>query len=151
MDSMLPWLSRALEGRSQLPPGLQLVRAAPTEPLCTNTTWTHPQLNDPAPSTGTVLGQSRRSAPNPQPGAHTAQTNGVTAEDGALRALSPADFKCSCKTRSLLILGTAEERCLKQSCQSVQSSSRRWREKRKQVQRHRWQGRKRRERGKGKK
>lgn len=137
MDSTLPWLSRALGGRSQLSPEAQLVRAAPTEPLCTKTTWTHPQLDDPAPCTGTDLGQSRRSAPHPQSGAQTAQTNTDTAEDGALRALSPADFRCSCKTGSLLILGTAQERCLKQSCQSGQSSSRRWREKRKQVQRQR--------------
>lgn len=62
MDSTLPRLSRAREGRSQLSPEAQLVRAAPTEPHCTKTTWTHPQLNDPAPCTGTDLGQSRRSA-----------------------------------------------------------------------------------------
>lgn len=65
------------------------------------------------PPTGTHIGQSRRSAPNPHISgleAHTTQTNTVTGKDEALRILRMTQFKCSCKTRSLLILGIAEEK-----------------------------------------
>ena len=67
----------------------------------------------------------------------TTQINKVIGKYEAYITLSLTQFKCSCKTSSLLILGPAEERCWKRSCQSVQRSSRRWREKRKKAQRYR--------------
>lgn len=85
-----------------------------------------PHPNDPAPSHWDTPQTEQICALE----AHTTQTNTVTAKDEALRTLSLTRFKCSSKTRSLPILGTAGERCGKESCQSVQRSSRRWREKR---------------------
>lgn len=71
---------------------------------------------------------------------HTTQPGKVIGKYEAYVTLSLTQFKCSCKTSSLLILGTAEERCWKRSCQSVQRSCRRWREKRKKAEIYRWEG-----------
>lgn len=72
---------------------------------------------------------------------HTTQTNTVLGKYEACTALSLTWFKCSCKTSSLLILGTAEGKCWKWNCQSVQRSGRRWRKERKKAHRYRWEGR----------
>lgn len=157
MDKTVPLLRREpCKCRSQILPKAQLVRAAPAEP---NHSAQKPRSHVPIrmirlPPTGTHslhrggdLLQTLTSVVwqllQPKPIQLLLSMNHLT--------LSLTQFKCSCKTRSLLILGTAEERCRKQSCQSVQRNSRRWREKKKKVQWHRWQGRKRWEGGKEKK
>lgn len=70
---------------------------------------------------------------------HTTQTNNVVGKLEAYITLSLTQFKCSCKTSSLLILGTAEERCWKWSrlCRGVVGEMEREKVK---AQRYRWGG-----------
>lgn len=67
------------------------------------------------------------------------QTNKVVGKLEAYITLSLTQFKCSCKTSSLLFLGTAEERCWKWShpCRGVVGEMEREKVK---AQRYRWGG-----------